>query len=411
MGLFTDDIQKTSISLYIERLSNLEEIDWYLLQQLSESIQMQENGPREAVETIRKKLKHGDTQQKVRVLEVLNLLMENSNQQFRRQFLANEKMRERFEFILTSPGENAAVKRELVSLLGAWSVKYKNETGMRSIRELYDLGIGRQRNRPRANTDTTNHQRPSVQIQSPTSPSRHIDTPLSPRSPSPVRDERRQSLPAPAMPSRPAQSTEQSKKTKPRSHSSVSATNQSSSTSTRVFNFEKAKSKILEEIAVANNNSNNLINALKLINTNEDRWEIELQHDRHLQEYHEKCEESRRVIVRYARLVEDEEWIGTLLATNEGLLKALDMYDIMLAGEIPAAWLNQQQQMLSYHEPPKAIRAPPPPPPPTTTTLQIEDSFSNMQLTTRRDEPEEERDPFADPDTPIEDENRRDYLY
>lgn len=53
-----------------ERLSNLEEVDWYLLQQLIESIQMQESGPREAVETVRKKLKHGAPQQKLRVLEV-----------------------------------------------------------------------------------------------------------------------------------------------------------------------------------------------------------------------------------------------------------------------------------------------------------------------------------------------------
>ncbi|KAI8646152.1 hypothetical protein BD408DRAFT_21761 [Parasitella parasitica] len=102
MGIFTEEIQKTSVSLYIERLSNLEEIDWYLLQQLIESIQMQENGPREAVETVRKKLKHGGTQQKLRVLEILKLLMENTNQQFHRQFLANEKMKERFELILTS---------------------------------------------------------------------------------------------------------------------------------------------------------------------------------------------------------------------------------------------------------------------------------------------------------------------
>jgi hypothetical protein len=35
-----------------------------------ESIQMQENGAREAVETIRKKLKHGDTKQKLCILEV-----------------------------------------------------------------------------------------------------------------------------------------------------------------------------------------------------------------------------------------------------------------------------------------------------------------------------------------------------
>ncbi|KAI7901868.1 uncharacterized protein BX663DRAFT_512672 [Cokeromyces recurvatus] len=400
MGLFNDDIQKTSISLYIERLSNLDEIDWYLLEQLSECIQMQENGPREAIETIRKKLKHGDTQQKLRVLEVLKLLMENSNQQFRRQFIANEKMKERFELILVSPGENAAVKKELVSLLGAWLIKYKNEASMKSLRDLYEMGIGRRHSRPRANTDTVNHQRPSIQ------PPSHRQTDTSPSPPSTINDNRRALLPV----SGPSETVEKPKNTKPRSHSSAPRINHSSSTTpTRVFNFEKAKSKILEEIAVANSNSNNLINALKLINTNEDRWEIELQHDKRLQEYHEKCEESRRIIVRYARLVEDEEWIGTLLSTNEELLKALDMYDIMLTGEIPAVWLNQQQQQsLFYCEPLKAIRAPPPPPPPTT--LQIETSFSNMQLTKRKEkeEEEEERDPFADPDTPIdEDENRR----
>lgn len=31
---------------------------------------MQESGPREAIEAVRKKLKHGGTQQKLRVLEV-----------------------------------------------------------------------------------------------------------------------------------------------------------------------------------------------------------------------------------------------------------------------------------------------------------------------------------------------------
>jgi hypothetical protein len=237
---------------------------------------------------------------------------------------------------------------------------------------------------------------------------------MSPRSPSPSREERRRSMPPPAKPSPPKQQPKPI--SKPRSHSSAASTvrpnNQASGSGpTRVFNFEKAKPKILEEIAVANSNMNNLTNALKLINTSEDRWEIDLQHDKRLQEYHDKCEESKKRIVRYARLVEDEEWIGTLLATNEDLLKALDMYDIMLVGEIPAAWLTSQQEnqnRLSYQEPPKAIRAPPPPPPPAQQnrlTLQIEDSFSNMELAKR--EPEEELDPFADPATPIEDENRR----
>lgn len=107
--------------------------------------------------------------------------------------------------------------------------------------------------------------------------------------------------------------------------------------------------------------------------------------------------------MRYARLVENEEWIGTLLATNEELLKALEMYDIMLAGEIPAMWYQDQQELLAY-EPVRrrSIRAPPPPPPnrleSSPKRLEIEDSFSNMQIKKRQDE----EDPFADPETPVE---------
>lgn len=211
--------------------------------------------------------------------------------------------------------------------------------------------------------------------------------------------------------------------TKPRSHSSAAANSSRHSNSggsspsssgenvRRVFNFEKAKPRIIEEIAIANQNSNNLSNALKLINTSEERWEIDLQHDKRLQEYRDKCEESKKKIVRYARLVENEEWIGTLLATNEDLLKTLDMYDVMLVGEIPAAWLlaqQAQQKNISYYDhihpalpappAPKQIRAPPPPPP-NRLTLQIQDK--------PQDDLDPFADPFADPVTPIEDENRR----
>jgi hypothetical protein len=141
-----------------------------------------------------------------------------------------------------------------------------------------------------------------------------------------------------------------------------------------------------------------LINALRLINTTEDRWEIDLQHDKRLQEYRDKCEESKKKIVRYARLVEDEEWIGTLLAANEDLLKALDMYDIMLVGEIPASWSPMSPNNNNNR---KAIRAPPPPPPIKRQTSPLQLEFSNLNIN-HKQKHDEELDPFADPTTPIE---------
>lgn len=101
------------------------------------------------------------------------------------------------------------------------------------------------------------------------------------------------------------------------------------------FDFEKAKPKIIQEVALATQSANNLVNALRLINTNKDNWELDMRRDRTIQQMHQRCEEEKKKIVRYARLVEDEEWIGTLLSANEDLLKALDMYDIMLTGQIP----------------------------------------------------------------------------
>lgn len=89
MGLFSEKL-KTSITLYIgifviqishvsyilsytfspDSLSKSKQPEWYQFQQLTESISIQPNGAKEAVESVRKRLKHGTTQQKINVLKV-----------------------------------------------------------------------------------------------------------------------------------------------------------------------------------------------------------------------------------------------------------------------------------------------------------------------------------------------------
>ncbi|KAI8388627.1 uncharacterized protein BYT42DRAFT_241507 [Radiomyces spectabilis] len=382
MGIFTEEVPKTSVTLYIERLSNYEEIEWYQFQQLTESIFMQESGSREAIEAIRKRLKHGTTQQKLRVLEVLKLLMENSNQRFHRQLMSNEKMKERFELMVTSPMEAIEVRKTLVGLLGAWSQKYKGEPGMHILGDIYEMGMSK------------------------LGYSTKRSTAMRSRPKSPTKEERRRSMPPPAKPVKPI---ETKVKNKPRSQSN--ATNASSSGSgQRVFNFETAKPKIINEVALANQNTNNLVNALKLINTREDRWEIDLQHDARVQDLRQKCEESKRKIVRYARLVEDEEWIGTLLATNEELLRALDMYDVMSVGEVPVNMPTSPvapTSLPSPMSPTQHMRSPPPPPPLSSSQFrQTQDSplqqFSSLSVSDRQDSVDSD-DPFADPVQPLED--------
>ena len=171
-------------------------------------------------------------------------------------------------------------------------------------------------------------------------------------------------------------------RTKPRSSSTAGSTprnttttttngGNSSSTPRRTFNLEQAKPKIIQEVALANQNVNNLVNALKFINTSEDRWEIDLQHDARLQDYRQRCEESKKKIVRYARLVEDEEWIGTLLATNEELLKALELYETLSIGEIPNNMPSTPPSPLS----PQHTRSPPPVP---SSGLRSEETLRDL---------------------------------
>ncbi|KAI9274752.1 hypothetical protein BDA99DRAFT_498497 [Phascolomyces articulosus] len=403
MGIFTEEVQKTSITFYVERLSNYEEIDWYIVQQLIESIQMQEAGPREAIEAVRKRLKHGTTQQKLRVIDVLKLLMENTSEKFHRQLLSNEKMRERLDLIVSSSSEEVKVRKALLSVLGAWAVKYKSEPGMYVIAEMYENG------RKKLNLPKRTGSGSTGASSTPRSPSSEVTPVMPPRPSPPSSQQKRQSLP-PA-----ARNTEV--RTKPRSSSTVGSTTNNnnnngggsgSNTPRRTFNLEQAKPKIIQEVALANQNVNNLVNALKFINTSEDRWEIDLQHDAKLQDYRQRCEESKKKIVRYARLVEDEEWIGTLLATNEELLKALEMYEMLSIGEVPNNMPSTPPSPLS----PQHTRSPPAPPP--SSGLRTEETMrtlAGLQLsatpppnTDSNTSVESENpfaDPFADPVTPV----------
>ncbi|CAO3589222.1 unnamed protein product [Absidia cylindrospora] len=316
--------------------------------------------------------------------------MENSPQHFRQKLCASDKMRERFEFMLSSPMETTEVKKRLVSLLGAWSMKYKGEPGMRLLTNIYESGLSKLglSRRSRSGSSSGSPPRQEQQQQQVAEPPK------------------RRSMPPPMKPARPEPTN--LAKTKPRSHSNAATASgthqqQQRQGSTSAFDFATAKPKIIQEIALANQQVNQLTNALKLLNTTEDRWEIDLQHDKRLQEYRQECENSKKKIVKYARLVEDEEWIGTLLATNEELLKALDMYDIMSVGEVPANLYGNSSPTSPTATTGHQSLLPPP-----TTPQQIayhnddvnslEQDLHGLQLVPHHSPLEDDNDdPFADP--------------
>jgi hypothetical protein len=238
-------------------------------------------------------------------------------------------MKERFHIIIETPSEDITVKKMLLSLLSTWSSKYQGEQGMQILQRLYERGMStfQQQNLNSSNSNAMNN-------------------PMFDRlNGLPVTQEKKKAPPPPAIRNPP-----------PTQHfnnqyaynipppNDIGSTSRNNNNNSGLFNFEKMKPKIIQEVALAKQSANNLVNALRLINTEKDDWEYYIRKNRTIQQSHQKCEEEKKKIVRYARLVEDEEWIGTLLMANEELLRALNMYDVMLTGQLPSELISNQQQ-------------------------------------------------------------------
>ena len=91
------------------------------------------------------------------------------------------------------------------------------------------------------------------------------------------------------------------------------------------FNLEKEKHQLMESIASASMASTNLMNALQLINREEQR----VSDNAEVVQRFETCKMLRRQILRYIQLVESDQYIGSLLSANDELVKALMAFEIM----------------------------------------------------------------------------------
>lgn len=181
-------------------------------------------------------------------------------------------------------------------------------------------------------------------------------------------------------------------------------------TKSQPFNLEREKPQLMETIASASVASTNLLNALQLINREQERVSENAKATQHF----EQCKQLRRKILRYIQLVESDQWIGSLISANDELVKALMSYEIMdksisddsdseAEGAVrspssPAGGRTVEEQLagLSVGE-----NAPPRPPRPDLgLTMPPRSSAAGKQKAQSvESEPEEEEDddnPFAD---------------
>ncbi|SAM07686.1 hypothetical protein [Absidia glauca] len=116
--------EPTSITVAIDRLSNMYEMEWFTFQHLMESIAMQEQGPKEALDVIQKRLKHGTCHQQLRLLEVLNYLVERSH--LLSHAVATPKLKSRLKAMMKSKAD-PKVKSHIEVLLEMWIRKYSGQ--------------------------------------------------------------------------------------------------------------------------------------------------------------------------------------------------------------------------------------------------------------------------------------------
>lgn len=296
----------SSISDWVDILSsaNYEEDAYEGIPELVDSINLQAGGPTEACRAIRKKLKYGDVPRQLRSLTLLKALVENCGQKFQTT-LINDPLIERIKTMAHDSMTDERVKKKLMSVLASWHRQFKDDPRMAAVAGLWQqLGGGQKKPPPRPVVDNSKleeQQRRAEQAAK-------------------ERLERKQAEEKAREEAKARAKAEKEKARQPKPAPAAAKTKR------KPFNFEEEKPKVLASISTASQASNNLINALKLVNREKESIEDNVR----VQECLEEAKAVRKTIVRYIQLVTNENFIGTLIDSNERIITALQMYDYML---------------------------------------------------------------------------------
>ncbi|KAG1828383.1 hypothetical protein EV424DRAFT_1386164 [Suillus variegatus] len=266
--------------------------------ELVESIALQPTGTPEASRAIRKKLKHGDAHHQYRALVILNALVDNGPQKFQTTF-ADGQLVDAIKQLSTDPTTDQKVKKKLMVVLASWHSQFKDDPSMSVV-----AGLFRQcRPADRRSQGYSNNADPLSH-----GPSSDYERKMKERDEKELAKQQAK-LEKQEAKKRARKAEEDARKKKARSRRPP-------------FDFEAEKPQILTTIANASQASSNLVNAIKLVNSEK---ESVVSNER-VQECLGKARAIRKPIVRYIQLVENEEIIGALIETNEHIITALQMY-------------------------------------------------------------------------------------
>lgn len=275
-----------------------------------EATNLQQTGPAEASRAIRKKLKYGNLHAQKRALTILRSLVENCNARFQRSF-ADSMLVERIKIMSQDELVDASVRRKLMRVLYGWHKQFQGDAAMRHVAGLYVACGGGRKSEQQLRSEAAEAYRKQKE-----------------------REDKERQVRADYKAAKRLQEEEQKQAKKAGK----------GRPQRRPFNFQQVschlraicaifhliwlfcaqeKPQILTSIASTQQYATALENALQHVN----REKESVTANARVQEYLAKVKAERKKIVRYIQLVQDEEFIGSLISANDQTILALELYD------------------------------------------------------------------------------------
>ncbi|KAJ2971546.1 hypothetical protein NQ176_g7636 [Zarea fungicola] len=303
----------SAVTATIENLTaeTYEEDDLSGIVELIEAIKLQASGPTEAARAIRKKLKYGNVHRQIRALVLLDGLIQNAGPRFQRTF-ADEPLLERLRVCGSSDLSDAVVKTKCRELFREWS-QYANTPGLERISRL-------NKELPKRKIGVTQERSKVIR-----------ETEANPFGDDEEEEATRRSAAAATTPSAGPSHKSSGSTSIPSGSSFLSSLTKDSLSSSKKgkkgkrkpFDFEAEKEQMKTVIAESSLATINLLNALQSINREKER----ISDNQAAVERFEICKQLRRRVLRYIHNVEHEQWLGSLLHTNDELVHALMTFE------------------------------------------------------------------------------------
>lgn len=219
---------------------------------------------------------------------ILKALVENCGQRFQTTF-ANDQLVDRIKIMSQDQLVDASVRRLLMRVLLSWHQQFKNDPSMKLVTGLYAACGGGRKSEAQKKNEAAEAYRKMQEKE---------------RVEAQIRSDRKAAE---------LLQKEEDKKKK----------NKKPGTKRPAFNFEQEKPAILQSLAISQQVATALVNALQHVNREKDS----VVDNARVQDYLVKTKVERKKVIRYIQLVKDEEFLGGLIAANDQIILALELYD------------------------------------------------------------------------------------